>query len=152
MSGKERFKAVPAGYIVFRRGQKVLLLLRKNTGYYDGCWSMPSGHVEQGESLKAAALREALEETGIRLKRDSLELVHIMNRPARESADTRLDFFFETKDWQGEIVNMEPEKCAALKWYDINRLPKETVPEVGHALECIAKGVVESEYGWGSKP
>lgn len=148
MSGKERFKAVPASYIVFRRGQKVLLLLRKNTGYYDGCWSMPSGHVERGESLKTAAIRESLEETGVKLKRESLELIHVMNRPAREPIDTRLDFFFEPKDWQGEPVNMEPQKCAELRWYGINRLPKEMVPEIKYALERIAQGIIESEFGW----
>ncbi|EAR09653.1 MutT/nudix family protein [Reinekea blandensis MED297] len=32
------------------------------------CWNQPAGHVEPGESLESAAIREALEETGYHVK------------------------------------------------------------------------------------
>lgn len=48
-----------AGGVVFKEG-KVVSLQRKN-----GVWLMPKGHVDPGESLEEAALREVWEETGL---------------------------------------------------------------------------------------
>ncbi|MET0977876.1 MAG: NUDIX domain-containing protein, partial [Paeniglutamicibacter terrestris] len=51
---------VPASYVVFLRGDQVLLQLRQNTGFLDGHWACAAaGHVEAGESASAAAVREA---------------------------------------------------------------------------------------------
>jgi len=52
------FSVVPAAYVVLRRGDEVLMLLRANTGYMDGFWAVPAGHVEKGESVVEAAVRE----------------------------------------------------------------------------------------------
>ena len=49
-----------AGGIVFNQAGEVLLL-RDRMGY----WVFPKGHVDQGESLEQAAVREVAEETGI---------------------------------------------------------------------------------------
>lgn len=46
---KERPKAVPAVYLFMRNGNEILLMRRQNTGYFDGWYSVPSGHVEVGE-------------------------------------------------------------------------------------------------------
>ncbi|MGB1592331.1 MAG: NUDIX domain-containing protein, partial [Promethearchaeia archaeon] len=41
------------------RGQ-VLLSRRLNTGFRDGQWGLPAGHVNPGESITAAAVREVV--------------------------------------------------------------------------------------------
>lgn len=51
---------VGAGGVVFNQAGEVLLL-RDRMGY----WVFPKGHVDQGESLEQAAIREVQEETGI---------------------------------------------------------------------------------------
>ncbi len=52
-----------AGAIIFRKeGNSILYLVVKN---FRGEWGFPKGHVERGETLKMAALREIEEETGI---------------------------------------------------------------------------------------
>lgn len=43
---------------------EVLFGRRQNTGYRDGAWHLPSGHLEAGESLVTALIREAREELG----------------------------------------------------------------------------------------
>lgn len=45
---------------VFDKSGKMLLLKQKN-----GWWTPPGGHVEKGESIINAAIREAKEETGL---------------------------------------------------------------------------------------
>jgi ADP-ribose pyrophosphatase YjhB (NUDIX family) len=54
-----------AGAIVFRseRGEARVLLVRAKSAPHP--WIFPKGHLERGESMAAAALREASEETGI---------------------------------------------------------------------------------------
>src|SRR5262245_42184006 len=46
------------------RGGAVLLIVRAK-GALKGLWSLPGGHIEPGETARAAAQREVLEETGV---------------------------------------------------------------------------------------
>ena len=53
-----------AGVVVFRSGREVLLVHRPK---YDD-WSFPKGKLDRGEAAPAAAVREVLEETGLRVR------------------------------------------------------------------------------------
>ena len=57
----ERFKLVPAAYLVIVREGKILLLRRFNTGFEDGNYSMIAGHLEGNETFIQAMVREARE-------------------------------------------------------------------------------------------
>ena len=57
-------RPVPAVGVVCFRGEEVLLICR-GTPPKQGEWSMPGGRVEPGEPVRAAALRELKEETGV---------------------------------------------------------------------------------------
>ena len=46
---KERFKLIPAVFLIFRRGDEVLLLRRANTGYQDGKYGLVAGHLDGDE-------------------------------------------------------------------------------------------------------
>ena len=57
---------IPTGvHVLFERDGRVLLMRRAGTGFFDGFYSLPGGHVEEGESLRATAVREMREELGI---------------------------------------------------------------------------------------
>ncbi len=57
-------RPVPAVGVVCFRDEEVLLI-RRGTPPKQGEWSMPGGRVEPGEPVRAAALRELKEETGV---------------------------------------------------------------------------------------
>lgn len=124
---------------------KVLLGLRVNTGYADGMYSLPAGHVEDGETLTDCVIRESKEEIGITIVATDLTLVHTMHR---KENDIRMDFFFTVKRWTGVPTNCEPDKCDRLVWFPLESLPTNTVPYIRAAIELWQKGIIYSERGW----
>jgi 8-oxo-dGTP diphosphatase len=66
---------VGAGLIILRQG-KVLLGFRLSK-HGNGVWAFPGGHVEFGESPQQAIIREAYEETGLRV--DAVEKISFGN-------------------------------------------------------------------------
>jgi 8-oxo-dGTP pyrophosphatase MutT (NUDIX family) len=148
---KERFKIVPASYLVLERDGKVLLLRRFNTGYEDGKYSMVAGHLDGEETFRQAIAREAMEEAGIIVNIKDLEVVHVMHRmsdDADRSIRERVNIFIKAHIWDGEIRNMEPEKYDDLQWFPLEALPENMIPYIRHAIECIRTGVAYSEFGW----
>jgi 8-oxo-dGTP diphosphatase len=138
---KERNKAIPAVYIFLKKDGKYLLMRRYNTGYEDGNYHAPAGHVEAGELPTEAIIRETKEEINIDLTPSQLELVHVSYRPKHDQTADRVDFFFRARQWTGEVKNIEPNKCDDLKWVRIDDLPENTTPHVRNAMECMDKGI-----------
>lgn len=101
----DRFRVVPAAYVLLRHDDRVLLQRRANTGYMDGRWAIgAAGHVEAGESVLDAAVRETAEELGVLIEAGSLEPLCGMHRTGANSrpVDERVDFFFTVQRWVGE--------------------------------------------------
>jgi len=136
----EKFRLKFSVYVIPRKGDQVLLSLRKNTGYMDGYYSMVAGHVEAGESAEEAVIREASEEAGVTLTQDQLTYVFTMHRLKTDPKDDYIDIFFESTQWEGEFINNEPEKCGGLEWFDIHDLPENTIPYIADVLRLYPQG------------
>ena len=121
----QRFKTVTAVHLFLIHNAKILLLRRFQTGYEDGNYSVIAGHIEGDEEIVAAMAREAWEEVSIRIQPEQLEVIGVMHRKAM---DERIDFFLSADTWEGEIVNAEPTKCDEVAWFDLDKLPVNTIP------------------------
>lgn len=132
-------------HLFFFREEQILLLRRFNTGYADGQYSVPAGHLDGNETVMAAAAREAEEEIGIRVDADQVTFSSVMHR---NEGDERVDFFVHIHRWNGEPVNAEPDKCDELRWSDVNELPSNTVPYVRRAIQNHLNRVRFDEFGW----
>jgi 8-oxo-dGTP diphosphatase len=134
-----------AVHVLLLRGEEVLLLRRFNTGFEDGKLSVVAGHVERGETLTQAAIRETREEVGLELSRHQLRVVGVMHRRSEEE---RVDFFLSYPIDREEPRNREPDKCSELVWARLSRLPDDTIPYVRAALDNFQAGVWFGEFGW----
>jgi len=141
--------AIPAVYLVIIRNEEILLSRRANTGYEDGKYGLVSGHVEAGESLRQAIVREAKEEIGLDIPIEAVDLAMTVSRFAPKSTPPeRLDFFMRVAHWTGEPINVEPHKCSELRWFHLNDLPDTTIEYIKHALQQITLGCHFCEVGW----
>jgi len=143
-STRKYYTVVISSYVIFQKDNKVLLSRRLNTGYRDGEYSLPAGHIEEAEFATEAAIREAEEEVGVKLQPDNLVPAHVMHRHCGDHE--RIDFFFVAKNWSGELINKEPEKCDEIKWFALNQLPTNTIPYIRAALEHYHGGRFFSEF------
>lgn len=130
-------------HLLFFREDQILLLRRFNTGYADGQYSVPAGHLDGWETVMAAAAREAEEETGLHLDAEDLAFSSVMHRMEEEE---RVDFFVHVRRWQGEPLNTEPDKCDELRWVHVDELPANTIPYVRKAIQSHRTGVVFQEF------
>ncbi|MHC0430525.1 methyltransferase domain-containing protein [Streptomyces sp. O3] len=138
--GKRRHKEVVDVHLFVRRGDEVLLARRAGTGYADGLLHAPSGHLEDGEDVREAMLREAYEELGLRLTRDDLSVALVMQHRS-PSGETRIGWFFETAyGVGGEPVNAEPDKCSELAWHPLAALPDDLVAYCRAGLDAYRAG------------
>lgn len=137
-----RFSLVPAAYVALVRGTHVLLQQRQHTGYMDEHWSFSAaGHVEPGESVYAAAVREVWEELGVRIREADLEpICTVHRRQSERDSGQRVDFFFAVSAWEGEPVAREPERSGGIRWAPLSSLPEPLVPVDAIALEMLRTG------------
>ena len=147
-----RFQVVPAAYVYLRRGDEVLLQLRRNTGYMDGHWAAAAaGHVEPGESVESAAVREVREELGIDVVEGDLVPLVALHRTDGSLApiEQRVDFMFSATHWEGVPRALESVKNERIEWFPLSDLPLMP-PHERFVLERWSQGVLRGieNFGW----
>lgn len=145
-SQNQRFTVIPAVYLVLANQGKILFGKRQHTGYRDGFWQLPSGHLEGGENLKQGLIREAQEEVNLKLTEEDLSLVFVAHRFVEKGIE-RVDFYFLAKQFDlSQIHNNEPDKCSDLDWLDLTN--PDIIPEVREVLKSYQQGQNYLTFGF----
>ena len=110
-----------------------ILLIQRGYGNEKGQWSLPGGRREKGDSLKKTAVKETLEETGIKIIVDSLYYKSERHR-------------FEI--WRGKPIggHLRPQKkeCLDAKWFQKDMLPHDECLAFGPDRRAIGKWADEN--------
>ncbi|MBX4190538.1 NUDIX domain-containing protein [Candidatus Saccharibacteria bacterium] len=125
--------------------KSVLLLRRQNTGWLDGYYDLPAGHLEDQEPLKEGASRELMEEAGVKVSPENLRLIHIHQNHHRPKVP-HYGYIFQASRWKGEPRLVEPEKSDDIGFFPLNKLPEKITPYVKEALEKLGSPEVTISY------
>ncbi len=111
---------IAAGGLVTNQNGEVLFIYRNDK------WDLPKGHVEDDESLEAAALREVKEETGVRdLKIEQFlkTTYHIFKRNGEYRL--KITYWYEmTTDYNGALKPQKKEGIKKAKWKSLKKSKK----------------------------
>ncbi len=122
-------KKISAVFVLEHDGKFLFL---KRTDNFSGFYLLPGGHVDEGERVLEAAVRELKEELSIVVQEKDLQFV--MVKPDKKY----INIFFRVLKWQGMPQNMEPEKHADMAWLTLTH--PEIYPDVVMELETIKAG------------
>ncbi|HEX7661216.1 MAG TPA: NUDIX domain-containing protein [Pseudonocardiaceae bacterium] len=135
-------------HVLLIRNDEVLLTRRRDSNpQFDGRWHLPSGKLDAGESVLAAAVREAEEEVGVLINPADLRHVHTIHVNG-SGPEPRLGLFFTTSRWNGEPTNREPDKCSAVAWHPIDALPNDVIEYPAAGIDGYRHSRTFSVQGW----
>lgn len=135
-----------AAYVLLRRKQKYLFVLRQNTSWMNGFYGLPSGKVEPNEGFLRAAIREAQEEVGIAIRPDQLSHAVTLWRLTEDETEWCTVAFY-AHSWEGEPYNAEPHIHSEIAWFGSDELPVNVIPSVRRIIELHESGQTYGEYG-----
>ncbi|WP_410674192.1 NUDIX hydrolase [Amycolatopsis sp. cmx-4-68] len=136
-------------HVLLVRDAEVLLTQRRGS-YGGGMWHLPSGKLDAGESLPVGAAREAAEEVGVRIDPADLRHAHTVH-VAGAGPVPRLGVFFEARRWSGEPYNREPDKCSAVEWFPLDKLPDDVIPYPLAGIRGYLEGHAFGLLGWAER-
>jgi 8-oxo-dGTP diphosphatase len=133
MNTSDNRPKVGVAAIIWRDGKAIFYKRRGSHGAET--WSVPGGHLEQGESWEACAARETLEEVGVKIK--NVRFLAATNDIFEAEGKHYISIWMEA-DWDAnEPVSMEPDKVIDIQWRSLNDLPSPLFEPCWQNLRAI---------------
>ncbi|MFI6587504.1 NUDIX domain-containing protein [Embleya sp. NPDC050493] len=110
-----------ADVVCIREGE--VLLITRGWPPHEGMLALPGGWVDPGETSLAAAVRELLEETGVRVDAEDLVLVGVYDDPDRDPRGRYVSAAYGVTV-PADTTARAGDDAAAVRWVPIDRLPR----------------------------
>lgn len=110
--------------VVKQQDDKTYIMLHRRkskTGF--GQWGGAGGHINHGESIMAAVLRELKEEAGPDIKVKNLKFLGVLNFTQSPPVHN-VGIIFSAEWVSGEPVVSSPHETTEWQWFDIDNLPE----------------------------
>ncbi|WDM16490.1 NUDIX hydrolase [Streptomyces lavenduligriseus] len=99
-----------------------VLLIERGWDPYEGCWALPGGHVDKGETSLEAAVRELEEETGIPVPAADLRQVGAFDAPGRDPRGRYVSVAY-TATLPAPVAPTAGTDATAARWWRLDTLP-----------------------------
>lgn len=146
LGGRERPQCPACGFVLWRNPAPVgmaliehqgkLVMIRRREPPLADYWAPPAGYVECGESVTDAVIREAEEESGLRI-----ELGGLIGVYSQADVDV-LIIAYAARSVGG--VARAGDDASELRLYAADELPRQPAPAEGTATERWFHGVIET--------
>lgn len=108
---EHRNPAPTVDVVILLPGDRVVLVERRNP---PPGWAIPGGFVDVGETVEAAAVREAKEETGLDVRLEAL--LHVYSDPRRDPRKHTLSTVFVGRADGEPIGGDDAARAVAFRW------------------------------------
>ena len=138
-TARETAKSEPrvgAGVLLIDECGRVLLTLRKFAPEAE-CWSIIGGKVDFLETVESCAVREALEEVGLKVVID--RLLCITDHLLPEEGQHWVSPAYLGRILEGEARNCEPHKTHEVRWFRIDELPGNLTMTAKNAIAAYQR-------------
>ncbi|MGW0607794.1 NUDIX domain-containing protein [Streptomyces sp. NPDC002640] len=99
-----------------------VLLIERGWDPFEGCWALPGGHVDAGETSLAAAARELEEETGITVPTADLRQTGVYDGPGRDPRGRYVTVAY-TATLPAPVPPKAGDDATAARWWPLDALP-----------------------------
>lgn len=128
------FRLMPKSHLILMKDNKILFLRCFNRGHEDSQYGLVSADMCGSESFIKVMIKEARKQLGIHIKPEDMEVVHVMHVKEKKE---NINFFVKANNWEGEPKIKKASECDDLNWFELDNLPKNTVPYIKHAIKFI---------------
>ena len=127
--------------MIIKNGKGEILFQRRcGSKLWPDFLGLPAGHVDKGEDVYQALVREAREELNIDINVKNIEDTFVVNR-INKNLKPYYDIYFVIKSYKGMIKINEPNKCQELKWFLLGNMPDDVIGFEKEALTNYKKGI-----------
>lgn len=114
--------ALTVDIVLATRGRSSsVLLIKRMRDPFEGCWAIPGGFVEEGETLADAARRELKEETGLDV--EELEQLYTAGDPGRDPRGWTVSVVYLLRVNSKRIKPKAGDDAKEVKWFPLDDLP-----------------------------
>ena len=135
------YPKIGVGVIVIKKenDNSYIMLHQRKGSLGKNYWGSGGGHLELGESLQDAALRELSEEAGADLVVGNVTFLGVMNFTEMQPKHY-VDISFAAEWRSGEPTNNSPRETTDWQWFNLNDLPSPLFPPVATYLTALKTG------------